>query len=73
MKLTDKGEKAFTLLKKNLGVGKKMADLKTLMLVVEGASTPATRKVAFDKINKMLWLNIKAASIFRTAGLPVPQ
>jgi Regulator of G protein signaling domain len=72
MKLTDKGEKAFNLLKKDLGIGKKADDLKTQMLIVEGAATLASRKAAFAKINKMMKLTVKAAAHFRTAGLPVP-
>ena len=69
--LTEKGVKAFALLKKDLGIGKKEADLKALMLVVEGGRTPSDRKAAFEKINKLMKLNVKAATHFRTAGLAV--
>jgi len=72
-KLTDKGTKAFDLLKKNLGIGKKEADLKALMLIVEGGRTAADRKAAYEKVNKMLKLLVKAETLFRRAGLPVPK
>jgi len=70
--LTDKGQKAFNLLKRNLGVGKKEADLKALMLIVEGGRTPTDRKTAFKQVNKMMKLLVKAETHFRAAGLPVP-
>ena len=72
-KLTPKGDKALALLTRNIGFFKDADKLKPLMLIIEGDSTPSARKAAFDKLNKMLRLNIKAASIFRTAGLPVPK
>jgi len=71
-KLTDKGLKAFNLLKRDLGFRQSEATLKALLLVVEGGRTPADRRAAFLKIKKMMRLTVNAAVHFRTAGLPMP-
>ena len=70
--LTDEGVITFNLLKLDLSKAENEATLKALMFVVESGRTPADRKAAFKKIDKLLKFRAKAVNYFRTAGLAVP-
>jgi hypothetical protein len=71
-KLTDEGNKALKLLTSFLKSLGSAAQLKALMLVVEGGRTPADRKAAYTAIQALVKDPKTVAGSFRVAKLDIP-
>jgi len=71
-KLTDEGAKALKLVTSFLKSSGSAAQLKALMLVVEGGRTPADRKAAYTAIQGLVKDPKTVAGSFRVAKLDIP-
>ena len=70
---TDGGLKALTQLKPILKDAKSEAQLKSLMLIVEGGRTPTDRKAAYQAIVKLVKTASKVPTIFKANAIEVPK